>query len=249
MKTILTLTLALLAASAWADDIITIESGPMRQAVVELYTSEGCASCPPAERWLKELADMPATEVDVMPLAFHVDYWDYIGWKDEFAQPQFTRRQHELMATSERDTVYTPAFFVDGVETRGVFRILQAIREANSSPSPITLRMQLRQTDDRLVIDLQNDPAAGSAYDARFVVFENELANMIKRGENRGKHLRHQRVVRYFSQAQRLQQDNRHEIRLDPAWNRQQLGVGVMVTRHDDGRPVQSLYTLLQPGL
>jgi len=247
MKPLFALILTLWLPATLGDNPIIVESGPHQKAVVELYTSEGCSSCPPAERWLKELADMPLEDVDVMPLAFHVDYWDYIGWKDEFASPSFTQRQYELAEKNDQASVYTPAFFVDGEETRGVFRILQSVRKANATPAPVKLRMQIKQDSDRLQVALQNQFEADSGFSVRFVVFENDLANMIKRGENRGKFLQHQRVVRYLSEAQTLHAENHHAIDIAPAWNRDSLGVGVLVTRQADRRPVQSLFALLKP--
>jgi hypothetical protein len=248
MKPLLALILTLWLPAALGNNPIIVESGPNQKAVVELYTSEGCSSCPPAERWLKELADMPLEDADVMPLAFHVDYWDYIGWKDEFASPAFTQRQHELAAKNDQASVYTPEFFVDGEEKRGVFRILQSVRKANATPAPVKLRMQITQDRDHLRIALQNQFKADTRFSIRFVVFENDLANMIKRGENRGKFLQHQRVVRYLSEAQPLHSENHHAIDIAPAWNRDGLGVGVLVTRQADHRPVQSLFALLKPG-
>ncbi|HEX7689005.1 MAG TPA: DUF1223 domain-containing protein, partial [Burkholderiaceae bacterium] len=91
----------------------TARSGPHVPAVVELYTSEGCSSCPPAERWLARLAGRD----DVIALAFHVDYWDGLGWKDRFAQPQFTQRQDASRRTSGARFAYTPQVILDGRDT------------------------------------------------------------------------------------------------------------------------------------
>jgi hypothetical protein len=247
MKPILSMILALALSPAFGADPIVVESGPTRQAVIELYTSEGCSSCPPAERWLKELADMPTDEVNALALAFHVDYWDYIGWKDEFASPAFTKRQNELAERNQQGTVYTPEFFIDGRETRGVYRILQSIRDANATPAPVKLRMQVLQVDQTLQIELRNQFEPGMPYSARFIVFENNLGNMIKRGENSGKFLEHQRVVRYFSEPIQLQPENRHDIRIPSTWKSDNLGVAVVVTRQTDAVAVQSLFTLLSP--
>lgn len=82
--------------------------------LVELYTSEGCSSCPPADRWLRNL---PARD-DVVALAFHVDYWDYLGWRDRFADSRFTDRQRAMAARAGSGTVYTPEVALDGREWR-----------------------------------------------------------------------------------------------------------------------------------
>ena len=87
-------------------------SGALAPTVVELYTSEGCNSCPPADRWLSRLKADPA----VVALAFHVDYWDRLGWKDRFASPLYTQRQAQQQSISGARFSYTPQVIVDGVD-------------------------------------------------------------------------------------------------------------------------------------
>ena len=97
---------------------LSIESPPTQVDLIELYTSEGCSSCPPADRWVSSLQDEPGLWRDFIPLAFHVDYWDYIGWVDRFASPAFTARQYRYAAQQSMRTVYTPGFFNNGKEWR-----------------------------------------------------------------------------------------------------------------------------------
>ncbi|MGJ8751619.1 DUF1223 domain-containing protein, partial [Burkholderia pseudomallei] len=105
------------AAQAAADGACMARSPDGRQALVELYTSEGCSSCPPADDWLARLAARRAA-LRVVPLALHVDYWDGLGWADRFAQHRFTERQHALAARGGGRFVYTPEVAVDGRELR-----------------------------------------------------------------------------------------------------------------------------------
>ena len=93
------------------------ESGPSTAALVELYTSEGCSSCPPAERWLGGLPALPRHRV--VPLALHVDYWDYIGWKDPYAKREFSLRQRKLSQLQRMALVYTPQVMLQGRDFRG----------------------------------------------------------------------------------------------------------------------------------
>ena len=86
----------LIAIPSYAVEKITTLSNGQQTALVELYTSEGCSSCPPADRWFQALIELPREEVDVLALAFHVDYWDYLGWKDRFGSPKNTSRQRHL---------------------------------------------------------------------------------------------------------------------------------------------------------
>jgi hypothetical protein len=108
-----------LAVRGAAGSELTFQSPPGRHAdLLELYTSEGCSSCPPAEAWLNRLIDSPQLWASVVPIAFHVDYWDNLGWRDRFASPAATQRQRAYAAAWGGDSVYTPGFVLDGREWR-----------------------------------------------------------------------------------------------------------------------------------
>src|SRR3954465_8863933 len=112
---ILTLSTSLLAQAA--DRVF--ESGPQQVRVLELFTSEGCSSCPPAEAWLSKLKAEPGLWKEFVPLAFHVDYWDRLGWRDPFAAKEWTARQYQYSNGWKSESVYTPAFVLDGREWSG----------------------------------------------------------------------------------------------------------------------------------
>ena len=105
---------SLLAAPAFAADPITVNSSERQTAVLELYTSEGCSSCPPADRFVSALRDDPRLWTEYVPVAFHVDYWDYIGWPDRFASPAYGKRQRQHAQLGRVRNVYTPGFVVGG---------------------------------------------------------------------------------------------------------------------------------------
>lgn len=109
--------LACMATSILAAPFV-IESPPERVALLELYTSEGCSSCPPADRWLSELKTNNELWTRVVPVAFHVDYWDYLGWPDRFAAASFSNRQREYALQGAVSTVYTPGLIYNGSEWR-----------------------------------------------------------------------------------------------------------------------------------
>ena len=109
-----------LAASA-ASEPLRFESGNRRVDLLELYTSEGCSSCPPADAWLSKLVDDERLWREVVPVAFHVDYWDYLGWKDPFASAKNSDRQRRYAASWREGSVYTPGFVLNGEEWRGFF--------------------------------------------------------------------------------------------------------------------------------
>ena len=237
---------ALIATSGHADTL-TVRSNPHQTPVVELYTSEGCSSCPPADRWLAQLIKTPTSDLDVLALAFHVDYWDYIGWKDEFADAKFTERQRRLARSNRQSTIYTPEFFVDGIEARGTGTVLRKIQQANQEPAPVQLVMTIDELSDGFELRLDSDHQQKAPLKVQFVVFENELGNQVERGENAGRYLSHQRVVRYLSPATSLKPGHRHRIDRDPAWQRDNLGIAALVSSSDD-RYLQSVSTLLQSG-
>ena len=112
MRALTALLLAMIPATAVAE--CTVHSGPTTNVLVELYTSEGCDSCPPADRWLQALGGGGTAAGRIIPVAFHVDYWDYLGWKDRFASPRYSERQRALASAAKSTRVYTPQVVVAG---------------------------------------------------------------------------------------------------------------------------------------
>lgn len=164
--------------------------------VIELYTSEGCSSCPPADQWLSQTVarNRGAKENNVVALAFHVDYWDYIGWKDAFAQPAFSQRQSTLARSGGASGVYTPQVFVNGKDDRSWTR-------GGSSPSakPATAKFSVtaqRQGDAIVVNGKFAD--VNPAMRLRYAVTENGLVSAVRAGENKGETLHHDAVVRAY---------------------------------------------------
>ena len=117
IRTCLALLAIASALSAHAGEIV-FESTPTRTHLIELYTSEGCSSCLPAEEWMNGLKNQARLWQDVVPVAFHVDYWDHLGWRDPFASKVWTERQADYSARWKGESVYTPAFVLDGVAWR-----------------------------------------------------------------------------------------------------------------------------------
>lgn len=236
---------SLLASPAFADNSIVVKSGARQTAVVELYTSEGCSSCPPADRWLSELVTAPRQELDVLALAFHVDYWDYLGWKDRFSRADYTRRQRVLGVNNLQRTIYTPEFFVNGVEARGAGKILEKIQQSNRQQPPLDLQLTVSREDTALVLSLRSTLRRDSIGQIhhRYLVYENNLSTDVARGENSGKVLRHQQVVRYMSPASSLQEQNRHRIEIAPDWQAENVGVAVLVTSPGDRHYLQAIHT------
>jgi len=124
------------------------ESGPGTAALVELYTSEGCSSCPPADRWLAGLGQRYAPG-KVVPLALHVDYWDYIGWKDPYAKREFSLRQRKLSQLQRMALVYTPQVVLQGRDFRGwaTKAFDETVARINAQPAKARIRLAVLGVD------------------------------------------------------------------------------------------------------
>jgi hypothetical protein len=167
----------------------TVQSGASVPRVVELYTSEGCSSCPPADRWLSSLKGQPG----VIAAAFHVDYWNGLGWKDRFASPAFTERQQQGVGVNGSRYPYTPQVVVNGRDWRGA--TLPA-----AAAEPARVRLSWARTA-RGELTLSAEPLAGAP--ARIQVWwarvEDGHQSRVRAGENRGETLNHDSVVRDYA--------------------------------------------------
>jgi hypothetical protein len=180
------LTLAGGATAARAQACVA-ESGARVPVVVELYTSEGCNSCPPADRWLSTLKDKPG----VLAAAFHVDYWDRLGWKDRFASPRYSERQAQLQAAAGARFSYTPQVLVNGADWR---RWPELPGGASSAP----LRMALQRDGDQIDIKVVPTNDAGRRWSLWWAALEDGHDSDVKAGENSGVRLHHDHVVRHY---------------------------------------------------
>jgi hypothetical protein len=194
---------ALAAAGAHAQPgACTATSAPGTAALIELYTSEGCSSCPPADRWLSTLREAGLGPDRLVPLALHVDYWDYIGWRDPFAQALFSARQRELAAIHRARVVYTPQVMLAGKDFRGWSsrRFADAVAAVNGTAARarITLALSAAGGGTAGLRATASVPERKAAEDAVLYVarYENGLSTRVERGENRGKTLHHDFVAR-----------------------------------------------------
>ena len=222
-------------------------------ALLELYTSEGCNSCPPADRWLRELAQNFAAE-QLVALALHVDYWDYIGWKDRFAQARFTERQRQLSRLAGGSTIYTPEVFAGMKEFRSwrsQAELEQRIRRINEQPAAAQINLQM-SSDGSAAVEVQASfvlaptAMAGQQNEGIIVLYENKLISEVKAGENHGVSLQHDRVVRFWSAPVALDAQSgratwKQSINLPADWKRANLGVAALVQDVRQGRVLQAV--------
>jgi len=174
------------------------ESGPGTAALVELYTSEGCSSCPPADRWLASLGQR-YSPARVVPLALHVDYWDYIGWKDPYARREFSLRQRKLSQLQRMALVYTPQVVLQGRDFRGwgTSAFDEALARINAQPARARLKLQISGADAKgLEVEASAEllqPAADAVL--YLAAYRSRLESKVTAGENRGRLLSHDYVV------------------------------------------------------
>jgi len=244
--------LMIFSGSSWAGKQLIVESGLKQTALVELYTSEGCSSCPPADKWLETLIDIPKDELDTLALAFHVDYWDYIGWKDPYASASYTQRQRNLGRINLQRSIYTPEFFVDGQEARGTRNVISQIKQSNDQDASIKLKLIIEKVQQELKLNLLISGDLDETMNQfRFIIYENGLSSDIDAGENSGRILRHQRVVRYMSPAMPVEQMAQLDIEIDPKWKVENIGVVAWVFDPDRQATQQLVYSdissLLEP--
>lgn len=177
------------AMVATAAPLCEARTGATQNPVIELYTSEGCSSCPPADRWLSTLsANLNNTQAVVQ--SFHVSYWDYIGWKDRFANPAHNARQRQIASWHRASQVFTPQITRDGVNTEP-FKLGKS-----TIPARATI-VVLTDDKNKFVADVvPNDPNAN--WGAYWTVTEDGHSSKVKAGENRGELLKHDFVVRQY---------------------------------------------------
>ena len=193
-----------LTATAGATAACVARSGPQAAALVELFTSEGCSSCPPADRWLASTF-RGAASTTAIPLAFHVDYWDRLGWKDRFATAAYTERQYTAMRANRATFVYTPQVLVQGKSIAdwnagsGNRGAAPAIAAANAAPARAEITLEAVQTQGSVAVKaLAQVPGTANRKDATIYValVQSGLSSEVKAGENAGVRLAHDHVVR-----------------------------------------------------
>ena len=173
----------ILTSLATAGDLV-LESPATRVPLIELFTSEGCSSCPPAEAWLRGLKTERGLWREFVPVAFHVNYWDHLGWTDRLASPRFTQRQRDYAALWRAHSVYTPGFVLNGREWRG-----RELPRASQEKAGV---LRVRIAADRVSVSF---PADGKKCDAHLAWLAGEVESDVKAGENRGRKLHHEFVA------------------------------------------------------
>lgn len=220
------------------------DSGLNINPLLELYTSEGCSSCPPADQWLSQLKQ---TMHNVNALAFHVDYWDGLGWKDAYAQTQFSEKQRQQARRTGNAVVYTPQFTLNGQDFRawGDARLTRASQALAKTPSQVQIQvLQTAATAQQFALLTNIQPLKkGPPAQLYLAVYEHGLSSQVKAGENSGRTLHHDFVVRQWLGPFVWQTDQpwQHRQLLDMHWLKQPAGVVAYVQATQSGEILQSV--------
>ena len=235
-------TAVVLALPSLAGAQCTAASAERRVALLELYTSEGCDSCPPADRWVSRLPAKGLTPERVVVLAFHVDYWDRLGWTDRFGQARFTQRQRELNDRNRARVVYTPQLVLNGKDYRrsGDEEFARRLADLNRERPRASIRLALEPAADRVKVGGTWSSTEAAEAGAWLALYENRLSSEIKAGENRGKRLDHDFVVRDLA-GPFPKGAIAHSFALDKRWDRANIGVASFVQDPKSGDVLQAI--------
>lgn len=248
MSCLVLLAAAVCAGPALADGSCHAKSASGTVALLELYTSEGCDSCPPADRWLGSLRDTGIGLDRVVPLAFHVDYWNDLGWPDRFAQNAYTARQRDFVRRTNASTAYTPEVVLNGSEYRRWTSGALAgdLARIDATPARADIGLTLTRHGKQLQIDAEtttHKPVA--AADLYVAVYENDLNSDVTAGENRGRRLHHEYVVRRLLGPVTLDAQGKGRFRqtlaLGTDWKPADLGVAAFVQKSGGTEILQAL--------
>jgi len=205
------------------------ESSPQKVHLLELFTSQGCSSCPPAEAWLSKLKAESQLWKDFVPIAFHVDYWDRLGRRDPFAAKEWTARQYEYSAKWKSESVYTPAFVLDG-------------RESQARSVPISSRdkpgvLKLTLANDKAFAEFNPTNGAAKDFDLHMAMLGFDLNSKPTAGENNGRNLHQDFVV--LSLTNQKMPDGKAEISFQP--DSRAGAIAAWITPPNQLEPIQAV--------
>jgi hypothetical protein len=231
--------LALTRAQAEGKEHNAHSSSAHQAVLVELFTSEGCSSCPPADALLGHLRqDLGRDSIEVIPLGFHVDYWNSLGWKDRFSSPEFSRRQEQYAHSLSTEGPYTPQMIVDG-ETEFVGSDAARARETITDVAGHAPQAEIRIVPSENSLAVQATTVSGTSGDVLLAITEDNLSTKVGAGENNGRELRHAAVVRELRRLGKIDSGAFNAtvpLKLPTEWKRDDLRAVVFVQQGEAGK-------------
>lgn len=246
--------LSLLFSIAAQAKTCSVKSPAHRVALLELYTSEGCSSCPPADQWLSRLESQGLDNNKVVPLSLHVDYWNYIGWKDPYSSSQYTSRQRDIASRNRLTTIYTPQMVLQGKDFRSWRRVdfASLVKAINTQTADADIGIAITpKSQNELDIKVNTGLRDSKQYaGGRLVVaiIESGLRSNVSSGENEGRVLSHDYVVRRLFTPEKVSESGKAEtsikLVIPPEWDSAHLGL-VAFVEHPVHGTLQALSTKL----
>jgi hypothetical protein len=220
------------AAAARAGESV-FESGPNKVHLLELFTSEGCGSFPPAEEWLTKLKQNPGLWRDFVPVAFHVDYWNHLGWRDRFAAKEWTVRQQTYATRWNAESVYTPGFVIDGRELR--------VPEAPPGSKEIIGPLRLKISGNDALVTFHPAKKDERDYEVYLATLGFALTSDVAAGENHGRKLTHNFVVLSMQKVPLPAGATEATLLIDKSRVERNGAVAAWVTYTGDPTPIQAV--------
>ena len=219
------------------------QSGPFKVTLLEIYSSDGCSSCPPAEEWVSRLTQSSGLWKDFVPVVFHVDYWDYLGWKDEFSEEKFSERQKNYAASWGNNNVYTPGFVLDGKEWRDRY---QSDLVKSSKEEVGNLRIE-NSADDifKIIFEPKTVNGQGNSYKAHAALLGFGIVSDVKAGENAGRQIRHDfTIIDYMEKDMGASKDGHFQeglpLKVPNKLSYKKLAVSAWVSAGGSMAPIQA---------
>jgi hypothetical protein len=215
---------------------------------VELFTAEGCSDCPPADELLAKMAEVPVDDVNIIPLGFHVTYWNDLGWRDRFSAENYTDRQKRYGDQLHVKDIYTPQAVIDGhyqaVGNDGR-KVVALIRQAAAEVKPVAVEVAL-EGGSLAVSAKSTNPGSSQVL---LAITEDDLSTEVKAGENRSRTLRHSAVVRWLETLGKMKNGEFTQsvaLKLKSDWRREKLHA-VVIVQDGSGRVLGAGTTVISP--
>jgi len=219
---------------------VLIASPNTRVSLLELYTSEGCSSCPPADRWFSELKSHPGLWNSIIPVGFHVDYWNYIGWEDRFSSPEYASRQRRYARSKNLKTVYTPGFLLNGKEWRSFY----GLRKLSVDSGKEVGSLKLKVNDMELVAEYKPiENMSDKTLVLNVVVLGFGIKTDVTAGENNNKELKHDFTVLGYKTIPLYKNESTYTVMTelpDIIETAPRMAVSAWINKENDMTPVQA---------
>jgi len=230
----------MLYSGAFAQAEVII-SGPTTQvSLLELYTSEGCSSCPAADKYLSELKSHPGLWKSIIPVGFHVDYWNYIGWEDRFSSPEYASRQRRYARTKNLKTVYTPGFLLNGQEWRSFFGLRKLSVDSDKEVGSLKLKINDMELEARFE---PNKNIRDKTLILNIAVLGFNIKTDVRAGENNNKELKHDFTVLGYKTIPIYKNESIYSVMTelpDIIETAPRMAVSAWINKENDMTPIQA---------